>query len=54
MAAPTTTPSAHSPLYRLLRKVLPVEPDEVRTLGWSWLYLFSVFFAYYVDQAGAR
>ena len=57
MAAPATTPPAESPLYRLLRMVLPVEPDEVRTLGWSWLYLFSVFFAYYVirpvrDEAG--
>jgi len=32
----------------LLRRLLAVEPDETRPLAWSWLYLFSVFFAYYV------
>ncbi len=31
-----------------LRRLIDVEPDETPTLGWSWLYLFSVFFAYYV------
>ena len=31
-----------------LRKLLTVEADETRPLLWSWLYLFSVFFAYYV------
>ena len=31
-----------------LRRLVPVEPDERRALVWSWLYLFSVFFAYYV------
>ncbi|MBL8141849.1 MAG: MFS transporter, partial [Acidobacteria bacterium] len=57
MTAPTTTPSDEGVLYRLLRLVLPVTPAEVGTLGWSWLYLFSVFFAYSVirpvrDEAG--
>ena len=32
----------------MLRRLLNVEPDETPTLGWSALYLFSVFFAYYV------
>ena len=31
-----------------LRRLINVEPDETPTLAWSWLYLFSVFFAYYV------
>lgn len=58
MAAPVqTTPAEGGALYRLLRHVLPVTPAEVGTLGWSWLYLFSVFFAYSVirpvrDEAG--
>ena len=58
MAAPAKNTSAgDTPLYRLLRRMLPVEPGEVQTLGWSWLYLFLVFFAYYVirpvrDEAG--
>jgi AAA family ATP:ADP antiporter len=35
-----------------------VRPEEVPLLGWSWLYLFAVFFAYFVirpirDAAGA-
>jgi len=37
--------------------VLPIDPAEVSILGWSWLYLFSVFFSYSVirpvrDEAG--
>jgi AAA family ATP:ADP antiporter len=31
-----------------IRRILTVEPEETRPLAWSWLYLFSVFFAYYV------
>ena len=31
-----------------VRRILAVEPEETRPLAWSWLYLFSVFFAYYV------
>jgi AAA family ATP:ADP antiporter len=31
-----------------LRRLVPVEPDERRPLVWSWLYLFSVFFAWYI------
>jgi AAA family ATP:ADP antiporter len=41
----------------MLKRLLNVEPGETRPLAWSWLYLFSVFFAYYVirpirDEAG--
>ena len=32
----------------MLSQLVPVEPQERRPLTWSWLYLFSVFFAYYV------
>jgi ATP:ADP antiporter, AAA family len=32
----------------MLRRLINVEPEETPTLAWSWLYLFSVFFAWYV------
>jgi AAA family ATP:ADP antiporter len=35
-------------LFRLLRQVIDVEPEEIRALAWSWLYFFSVLSAYYV------
>src|SRR3972149_3130562 len=35
-------------LFRLLRRIIEVQPEEVRALGWSWLYFFSVLSAYYV------
>lgn len=34
--------------YRLLNRVIAVEPAEARALGWSWLYVFALFLAYYV------
>ncbi len=37
-----------SPPYRLLRKVINVRPEELRLLGWSWLYIFAVLSSYYV------
>ncbi len=33
---------------RLLRRVIDARPDELKVLGWSWLYIFSVFSSYYV------
>src|ERR1043166_9739923 len=33
---------------RFLRRVIDVEPAEVRALGWSWLYIFAVLFSYYI------
>ena len=41
-------PNAGSPIYRLLRRFLDVRPAETRTLGWSWLYIFSVLCSYYI------
>ncbi|MBI2365950.1 MAG: MFS transporter [Deltaproteobacteria bacterium] len=35
-------------LPRLLVRVIDVRPEEMRALGWSWLYIFSVLFSYYI------
>jgi AAA family ATP:ADP antiporter len=45
------------PLFRLLRRVIDLEPKEVPVLGWCWLYIFSVLSSYYMirpirDQMG--
>ncbi len=45
-------------LWRGLRRLIVIEPHEVKALAWSWLYFFSVLFAYYVirpvrDEIGA-
>ena len=49
--------SGGGPFYRLLRRVIDVRPEEVRVLGWCWLYIFSVLSSYYImrpirDQMG--
>ena len=36
------------PIYRLLRRFLDVRPAEIRALGWSWLYIFSLLSSYYI------
>ena len=41
-------PDAGGPTYRLLRRFLDVRPAEIRALGWSWLYIFSVLSSYYI------
>jgi len=45
-------------LYRVLRRVVDVQPRETKALAWSWLYFFCVLSAYYVirplrDEIGA-
>ena len=35
-------------LHQLLQRVIDVRPAELRALGWSWLYIFSVLFSYYI------
>ena len=35
-------------IYRILRRFLDVRPAEIRALGWSWLYIFSVLSSYYI------
>jgi len=37
-----------SALYRLLRRVVDVRPEEVKALAWAWLYIFSVLSSYYI------
>jgi AAA family ATP:ADP antiporter len=44
-------------VYRLLRRVIDVRPEEVAVLFWCWLYIFAVLSSYYVmrpirDQMG--
>jgi ATP:ADP antiporter, AAA family len=43
--------------YRLLRRVIDVQPAEVKVLFWCWLYIFAVLSSYYImrpirDQMG--
>jgi len=35
-------------LHQLVKRVIDVRPAEMRALGWSWLYIFSVLFSYYI------
>lgn len=35
-------------LYRLLRRIIDVRPEEARLLGWTWMFYFAVLSAYYV------
>src|SRR5436189_2081144 len=44
-------------LFRLLRRLVAVRPEEVAAVGWSWLYIFAVLSSYYImrpirDQMG--
>src|SRR3990172_4238154 len=48
MSASADSSPRHGLLFRLLRRIVEVQPEEVRALGWSWLYFFSVLSAYYV------
>ena len=48
MSAPADSSPSHGLLFRLLRRIVEVQPEEVRALGWSWLYFFSVLSAYYL------
>ena len=33
---------------RIFSRLIDVRPAEMRALGWSWLYIFSVLFSYYI------
>src|SRR5436853_1689063 len=44
-------------LFRLLRRLVSVRPEEVAAVGWSWLYIFALLSSYYImrpirDQMG--
>lgn len=34
--------------YRVLHRFLAIRPEEVKVVLWAWLYLFSLFVAYYM------
>lgn len=48
MASDLAADRADGVLFRLLRRVIDVRPEEARALAWSWLYVFALFLAYYV------
>jgi len=45
---PDSGESEPEALYRFLKRLLDVRPEEIRALGWSWLYIFSLLTSYYV------
>lgn len=44
----TSNEASQGLLYRIMRRMIEVQPEEVRALAWSWLYFFCVLSAYYV------
>lgn len=51
MSDPRTTSgsgAAGGMMFRLLRRLIDVRPEELRALGWSWLYILAVLSSYYV------
>jgi len=40
--------ATNSLAHRLLKHLIDVRAVEMRALGWAWLYIFSVLFAYYI------
>jgi len=40
--------TSNGAVHRLLSRAIDVRPAELRALGWSWLYIISVFVAYYI------
>jgi len=40
--------ASNGTLHRVLSHVIDVRPAELLALGWSWLYIFSVLFSYYI------
>jgi AAA family ATP:ADP antiporter len=48
MASEAAAAAQGGPFHRILSRLIEVRPEEVRALAWSWLYVFSLFLAYYV------
>jgi AAA family ATP:ADP antiporter len=54
---PVSAPGAAALAFRLLQRIVAVRPEEVRAVGWCWLYIFAVLSSYYIlrpirDQMG--
>jgi ATP:ADP antiporter, AAA family len=52
-----SAPGAAAAAFRLLQRIVAVRPEEVRAVGWCWLYIFAVLSSYYIlrpirDQMG--
>src|ERR1044071_6214883 len=47
MDTPTERAAAQGAGYRLFRRVVDARPEEIKALGWSWLYILAVFAANY-------
>ena len=43
-----SAPGAAAPAFRLLQRIVAVRPEEVRAVGWCWLYIFAVLSSYYI------
>lgn len=51
MTVPTSASApheTHNGSSKGLRRIVQIRPGEGRALAWSWLYIFSLFLAYYV------
>jgi ATP:ADP antiporter, AAA family len=53
----TTQPTEGGFAYRLLSRVMTIEPAEAQVVFWCWLYIFAVMSSYYImrpirDQMG--
>ncbi len=40
--------ASNGAVHRLLSRAIDVRPAELRALGWSWLYIISLFVSYYI------
>ena len=55
--SPQDPSGAAAPAFRLLQRIVAIRPEEVRAVGWCWLYIFAVLSSYYIlrpirDQMG--
>ncbi|HXO01001.1 MAG TPA: hypothetical protein VN900_03040, partial [Stellaceae bacterium] len=53
----TTRPTEGGLAYRVLSRVMTIEPAEAQVVLWCWLYIFAVMSSYYImrplrDQMG--
>ncbi|MBV9566660.1 MAG: hypothetical protein JO172_00840, partial [Hyphomicrobiales bacterium] len=46
--ASVVAPAQAGATYRVLQRLVAVQPGEVRAVFWCWLYIFALFSSYYV------